>query len=349
MRDQTAWSVSLGRWGGVQVRLHIFFLLFTVLTLFLSSQAGANGQDPAFDPIALISLLILTASVLWHELWHVHAAHRLGGSVQQSILVPWGGMTTMRPPLDAHSEMIVHLAGPFANAAICLVCLPAVFVIEGLDLVQLLHPIHPHLGDFSSVWTTTLALLFWINWIILLINLIPAFPFDGGRVARCALLHFFSPRLASLIVARFAQFAAVGLVVAGWFLRDANPGGMVPVWFALMMLAIFLFFSATYEPERKEPEEFETDVFGYDFSQGYTSLERTSEPTDDESHSPIAQWLEQRREARRRKEVEQEAEEEVRVDEILAKLHQGGSKSLSEQDREILKRASERYRSRMAE
>ena len=86
---------------------------------------------------------------------------------------------------------------------------------------------------------------------------------------------------------------------------------------------------------------------GYDFSQGYTSLERSTQSLDEKAQSPISQWLEQRRQARQRREEQQEADEERRVDEILARLHEHGLRNLSDEDRSILERVSARYRNRM--
>ena len=120
----------------------------------------------------------------------------------------------------------------------------------------------------------------------------------------------------------------------------------MPTWFALTLLSIFVFFSARREEQQLvDPEPPEEDMFGYDFSQGYTSLERDVDSgTTKTQVSAIARWLERRRELRERRRREQEAEEDVRVDEILSQVHQHGIGSLSQEDRELLQRVSARYR-----
>jgi hypothetical protein len=89
-------------------------------------------------------------------------------------------------------------------------------------------------------------------------------------------------------------------------------------------------------------------LFGYDFSQGYTSLERST--TRHEAQvGPITRWIQRRRQARFQRQREVEAEEERRVDDILVRLHTHGIDSLSDEDRSLLKRVSARYRQRNSE
>jgi hypothetical protein len=114
----------------------------------------------------------------------------------------------------------------------------------------------------------------------------------------------------------------------------------------LILLAVFLYFAAKQEAERLQDSDPGDGSFGYDFSQGYTSLERQFQPPQREPGF-IRRWLEQRREQRamRRQLIEQE--EERRVDEVLARLHLHGRDGLSPEDRSLLDRVSARYRNRM--
>jgi hypothetical protein len=139
--------------------------------------------------------------------------------------------------------------------------------------------------------------------------------------------------------------AAVGLLIAAWLLRANEANTLVPLWFSLVLLAIFLFFSAKQEEERTIEAEVDEELFGYDFSQGYTSLER-SDSRSDESSGLLYRWIEQRRQARQQRRTEIEAEEERRVDDILLRLHQYGMENLSDEERSLLKRVSARYRQR---
>jgi Zn-dependent protease len=329
----------------VYVRLHVLFLLFAACTLFYVTTLGLGQMSPW---VVAGSMGILLASVVFHELGHYFAAVRLGGGGEEIVLGPLGGLAPMRPPHEPRAELIVHLAGPLVNLSICLVAGATLLAIEPEELKDCLNPLAPRglIGD--SGWLTGLKLTFWINWILLLANLLPAFPFDGGRVLR-AMVAFLrpsdSPRQTAFIVACVAKVTAVGLLVAAYWLSREDWNPHVPVWFSLVLLAIFLYFSAKHEEDRAQDAEAEDELFGYDFSQGYTSLERSTD-RHDESVGPVARWLEQRRQLRARRRKELEAEEERRVDDILMRLHEEGMENLSDEDRSLLKRVSARYRQR---
>ena len=354
MRDYRTLSIPLGRWGGVEVRLHALFVLFAVFTLFL---AVMGTGEPSTVWLAWASLGVLFVSVLLHEIGHLQAALRLGGDADRMVLAPLGGLAPVHVPFDNRSELLAHLAGPAVNAAVCLICLPLVISKGSLSAVpQLLHPLQPT-PIFQPVgtapdpaWVTGVKLTFWINWLLFLVNLLPAFPFDGGRVLRAAIMVFrpgTDRRHSALRVAQVAKVLAIVVLVGAYFCRNMETG-LLPAWFALVLLAILLFFSARQEEDRFEEEEEEDDVFGYDFSHGYTSLERSADPGPS-SPGPIARWRQKQRAAKVLQQAQLEAEEERRLDEILQRLHSGGRDSLSDEDQALLNRVSARFRSRMSD
>ena len=108
MSGQASWCISLGRWGGVQVRVHIFFLLFAALTMFLASE----NHTPQSDLVAIAagSLAILFLSVMLHECGHFLAAVRAGGAVDEMQIGPLGGLVRPLPPRVPWWECITHLA-----------------------------------------------------------------------------------------------------------------------------------------------------------------------------------------------------------------------------------------------
>lgn len=364
MHDHASWSLGLGRWGGVHVRVHMFFFLFAALTCYLSWWEGRAAGAPQVDRLAIYALLILSASVLLHELGHAWAARRTGARLEPLILVPWGGLGSPQGLREPGAELLVHLAGPGAQVAVCLLLAPLLVSASG-NLPGLLHPLAP--GDLT-VGTTAVVLVkltFWLNWLLLLVNLLPVFPFDGGAALRAALLLKWPDlgrRGASWLVATLAKAAVFGLVLVAIFAPLDDSQGLVPMRFALVLLCIFLYFSAQHEDRRSAADEAareelfsdadadadeDADVDADADADDLSALEgavarRTDAP------GPLQRWLERRRELQRFHELEQEAEEERSLDEILERLHQFGRDSLSPEDRALLERVSARYRSRLS-
>jgi hypothetical protein len=146
--------------------------------------------------------------------------------------------------------------------------------------------------------------------------------------------------LASTIVAQLTSFV---LIVAAWLLHDSQ---YAYAWAPLVVLGVMLFFNSRAEATSIGDAYHDDDGLGYDFSQGYTSLERDLDESQPSGLGPVGRWLEERREARQEKQRQIEEDEERRVDDILARLHIAGLAGLSSEDRQILDRVSARYRNR---
>lgn len=350
MRDHSQWSISLGRWGGVQVRLHLFFLLFAAFTLYLSWQEGQPPRHDDYLWVGCLSVFVLGLSILAHEWGHVWVAQRLGGTVDQIVLWPLGGMVTPERPHEPQADLMVQIAGPLTNLGLAAMCVPLLLFDNPSTLAELVNPLQPTNLIEGSIWMVTWKMVFWVNWLLAIINLFPAFPFDGGRILRAAILWRWGEptrERATYVVSLMAQIGAGLLLLAAWLVRDWNPNPSLPTWFALVLLAIFLFFSAQHERQKPAPAvESDDQPFGYDFSQGYTSLERSYEDTPHEEAGPITRWLEERREARQKRQLEIEGEEDRRMDELLARISVQGMQSLTPEERLLLERVSARYRQR---
>lgn len=351
MHDHASWSLAFGRWAGVHVRVHMFFVLFAAFTCYLRWLDGKAAGSPRVDELAIYSLLILLVSVLLHELGHLWAARRLGGRLEQIVLVPWGGLTTVRGIADPRAELLSHLAGPAAHVAVCLLSAPLLVGASG-HLLGLMNPLAPEQLDVGTTAVKLVKLAFWINWTLLLLNLLPVFPFDGGGVFRAAMLVKW-PELgrqgASWVVASLAKVAVVAAAVLTFVLPLDDSYGLVPLRFSLILLCIFLYFSAQHEQRRSAAEESDWDepLSDSQVPANLSSLEHTIEQQGDAS-GPLQRWRDRRRELRLRRQQALEAEEERRVDEILERLHKHGMQALSPADRALLDRVSARYRSRLS-
>lgn len=330
MRDLLSWNVSLGRWADVQVRLHVSFLVLILAVLHLSVPA----EDAPISWPAVVGLLVLFAGVVAHECGHCFAAWKSGGRIDHVLLAPWGGLTYLSPSRNAKVELAIALAGPAVNLGI--------FLSATLTLVGLGSPIGPLFHPFQlpplSPKLTVIdlfTLTAWTNGLIVLVNLIPAYPLDGARALRAALRPKFGLPTAIVFSWRTGIFAAAALMCVAWSL----PATLEKASLACSLLGIFLYFSSRQEAQllhdaaaRYDGDPF-NDVFDVPAPSG-------------KSENPLKRWFERRRRLRVAQQARQERDEENRADDILARLHTLGPQALSADDRAILERVSQRYRQR---
>ncbi len=344
MRDNIRWSFSLGSVAGVNLRIHALFVVSCVFAVYFSSR------DPQEMSLALgfLGLAILFFSLLLHELSHCLIALRLGGTVERIVLVPWGGLAHPHLPYEPQREGLVAVSGRLANFAVVALLAPLFFFLGvGEELYNSLGLMGPAMTGGEALWLSALKLTVWINWLLALVNVLPALPLDCGRVLHAVLWPSFGPRNSVVMISRwFAPFTAFSLMFAAWMTRNDHSSLAVQPWLLLVLAAIYLLFYGWSEIQRQEEPETDEGALGYDFSQGYTSLERQLNVGRPAGGSSFRRWLEDRREAKRQKARKIEQEEERRADEILARLHECGMAGLTPEERAILERVSARYRNR---
>jgi stage IV sporulation protein FB len=219
------WSLPVARIAGTTVRLHVTFLLF--LVWIGAGQWRAGGQAAAFEGVLFIVLLF--ACVLAHEFGHIFAARRYGIRTPDVTLWPIGGVASLeRIPDKPREELVVALAGPAVNVVIAAVLI--LVIGTGFDGAAMTEMENPRAG--------LLARLAAANIFLVVFNLIPAFPMDGGRVLR-ALLAMRRPHAdATRIAARIGQGAAFVFALVGLFW---NP--------MLIVIGLFIYLSATAEAQ----------------------------------------------------------------------------------------------------
>lgn len=376
-KDHTIWSVSLGTWGGIPVRLHMFFLLFGVFTFYISWRGG-DGDLAGVDWLAAQSLIVLLASVFLHEIGHIWVASRFGGFVDQIVLGPLGGLSTVERLYDPSVELRTFAAGPIVNGIVAILCVP-LLLANSADPIGLMNPIAPTGLTVGSGYLVWVKLTFWINWALFVVNLIPAFPFDGGRILRAAInwqWPFVGQRKAVSIVAAFAQVFAGAVFVLALCWKPEEMSTVIPLQFALILLSIFLFFSAKQEASRwgettrsqhRLVGDLSEEITGeaardeVELSQMYSPYDGDTFDPDDDYEQPeqrtqrearesstgsFRRWLEARRESSRKHQKIVEAADERRADEILQRVHAEGMESLTAEERAVLERVSQLYRNR---
>ena len=345
MTDKISWSASAGRWMGIPVRIHVLLFLFVALIFAIQS----NYPDRSVVSTAIVTSFCLLFCILVHELAHVFALTNLGGLVNNIVLTPWGGNSDFSLPEDTKGQLTVCLAGPFFNG--CLFVLGATLLLQTdySTLGELTNPFSPIAFDMNMWEVSLMKIVSWINFQLMLINLIPCFPFDGAGVMRAIVNRItteasFVRREATLLV--IGQATGWTMIGLGWILSDYHLSPIRPVWFLFLVVGISLLFAARYSYHQQmamvddlwdESDELECDsIYG---DTPFFDLQ-------DDDQSTYSQWLIEKQEERERMEREQEMREESKADEILKKLHREGIESLSEEEKGILNRVSARLRRR---
>jgi hypothetical protein len=259
------------------------------------------------------------------------------------------------------------LAGPAANLALCVVSAVFLMALSPQWEPRLLNPLEPAWTErASSLAEQGLQLTLWINWLLVLVNLLPAYPFDGGRILSSA-LHALWPDRDKRWVADIVFWCAVGtsgaiMLVALVLWKQEAGSAIFPVSFALMLVSVVLLVSARRDLDNMirtvlpaapddEPEDDWPPTGGANSFEHATADDTPAagmmEPEDD-NDSEEESWESPSRTGATPPTLEEiEAAEEQQVDGILSRLHTGGWSSLSTEERRLLHRVSARYRSRM--
>ncbi len=219
-----SWSFRIGRIKGTDVKVHLTFLLLLGWVAWRDmSDAGSAAAI-----MGVLQLLALFGCVLLHEFGHITAARHFGILTPDVILLPIGGVARLsRIPEEPRQELVIALAGPAVNLVI------AAVLFAGLSLAGRV----PYLGLESLFDQRFLPWLLASNLGLLLFNLIPAFPMDGGRVLRALLAMRLPYARATRTAARVGQALAVGGVYLG-FSRHVPE---------LLLVAAFVFLAAGAE------------------------------------------------------------------------------------------------------
>jgi Zn-dependent protease/predicted transcriptional regulator len=218
------WVWRLGTFSGIGVYIHATFLLIIAWVGFSSWQ-----QTRAFSGAveSVVFTLVLFGTVVLHEFGHALTARRYGIKTRDITLYPIGGVARLEHmPEKPIQEFWVALAGPAVNVGI------AVFLYVWLSISNTFIPL-------SSITVTTgpfVERLLMINIFLVLFNMIPAFPMDGGRVLRSLLaLRMEYPR-ATQLAATIGRGMAILFALVGLF---TNP--------FLVLIAFFVYFGASQE------------------------------------------------------------------------------------------------------
>ncbi len=218
------WSWRIGSFAGIGVYIHATFLLilgWVVLSHWL------QGHTVAATVAGVVFMLALFGCILLHEFGHALMAKKYGIRTRDITLLPIGGVARLeRMPDEPRQELWVALAGPAVNVVI------AAALYAWLTLSDTLEPLGSLGLASGSFWERLMVL----NVFVVVFNLIPAFPMDGGRVLRALLAMRLEYTRATQIAATVGQGLALVFGFVGLF---TNP--------FLLFIALFVWIGAGQE------------------------------------------------------------------------------------------------------
>lgn len=208
-------SIRLGQWAGINVYLHWTWFL---LAAYEISDRGASYTSLSWNAMEYVALFLI---VTLHEYGHALACRQVGGRSEQIVLWPLGGVAYVQPPPRPGATLWSITAGPLVN----LVLLPVLYGLQALTR---------SLGWPESM-PNAYSLVHWlayINLVLLIFNLLPIYPLDGGQMLRSVFWYKLGAAR-SLMVAVVVGFAGVGglLLITLW-LKSA--------WFAIIAAFVLL-------------------------------------------------------------------------------------------------------------
>jgi len=202
-------TFTIGSYAGIPVKLHWSLgLLFLFLAYFGRVIINLDNQGLAWFLILIFTLFLC---VIFHEFGHALVAKKFGIQTKDIILSPIGGIARLeRIPEKPKDEVIIALAGPLMNLLIACLILIVLLLIS--------HPISIPSDSYPQNIREFLRVAFWLNIILFVFNLIPAFPMDGGRILRALLRTKMDIMQATKIASRIGTGIAIVLMtIVLWY------------------------------------------------------------------------------------------------------------------------------------
>jgi len=315
-----SWSLPMGRVAGITIRVHWLFLLLIVAQLLRASTGSAIGMAPM-----LLLLLGLFWSVLLHELGHCFACRSVGGSANEVLLWPLGGLAWCSPPPRWMAHLITAAGGPLVNLALISVLGPLLGILSGTWWgVAIPNPLS--LGGLDAVahswWLMALYLFVWTNALLLAFNLLPIYPLDGGRILQAALWPRLGYSSSARIAVRIGFVGGIALIILA-LVRDE-----------LLLLLVAIFAISVCQTSIRQLD-FSERVLGFESGPDGVDESPVDEPDPDQE--------------RREREAARAAAESEEIDRILLKINRTGIESLTARERRLLKQATDRRRQQEGE
>ena len=306
---------------GIRVQAHSSLVIVIVLGLLFGLGKGMDVQD------RIVGATVLFLIVLLHEFGHCFTARAVGGESDEIIMHPLGGLALSRLPHGWLPHLLTSAGGPAVNVLICLVTGVLLYFANG-QVPWNPFNYAPFLADRATSWLNVAMYAWWIyqmSWSLLVFNLLPIFPLDGGQMLQAVLWPKFGYYKSMMFACITGMIAAV----------IAAMLGLATGQLLLMILAIMGFLTCLNMRRQLQA----AGPWAFDENEGlYAAAYQpvTTKPTRASKS------------AARRAEKERAAEraEQEKIDAILAKVSAHGMNSLNWWEKRTLHNATERQRKR---
>lgn len=335
------WSFRAGRVWGIDVRVHVTFVICAIVLLWMELPKPGSGEAVSLGRAvvdAFGTYAMLFAVVLLHEFGHCFGARFVGGEADEILLWPLGGLASVNPPHHPQAHAVTTAAGPMVNVILCAICSAVLAVWTGRLGAVPWNPLHPTSPVDESIIPTTgqmwVMRFYGMSYFILLVNLLPIYPFDGGRLVHAWLWPKKGYRAATEIATGTGMVGAIVVGLFGLFTEQS--------WL-LLMIAVFGYVTC-WQTRRSLREQSDSEFGEWDqeFSGGYTSLQQA------ERRERRPGFFERRRvrlaAARAEKERRLREEHQRAVEAVLRKVSIAGLSSLTPKERRILEEETRRQR-----
>lgn len=321
------WNFPVGKVARIQVNAHWSLLVFAAWFLWVFRNSAQLG---------LIAILILWGSIFLHELGHCFTARWLGGRADKIVMWVLGGLAYCEVDQRPWPQFLVALGGPIVNVVLLLLGVAILAPSLGIGVWILPWMDWP---SVSGLGTNSVILLVRINAVMCILNAIPAFPLDGGRMFHAALWkkQGFLKAMKTTIVLAFICASLIALY--GLTIRDAT----------LFFVALFVVIGAFQQRRALQLGVLGEGAQEPPWARGAQAYERAkaggaSEEDEEDKPGAIARWKAER--ARKKEEAEAARKREVakRLDEVLARVSEVGMQGLSDEERSFLDAASAEMR-----
>lgn len=325
-------SVRLGRLLRTEIRIHNLYLMLIAFRLI---TAGESWR------FTLAWEAMLVGIILCHEFGHCLAARAMGGSADEILMWPLGGLAFARAPMRPWPQFVTIVCGPLVNLVFC--------VLSGLYLVVAaggnwsVISIWPGQGGlFNTHFNFWVSIFFMVNQWLLYFNLLPMFPLDGGQTLRAILWFKLGLTRATIIC---CQIGIAGAVLLGlWSLQRSGLGMGMGIALAFFVGSICMQHLQMARMGMLVDESVATYSHTGRYHRKRSFWQRLfgsrARVVDDDEPAPNPNpggW--------ERKQTEIERLEQA-VDQILEKVNRHGMESLSYTERQTLERASRMRKNR---